>query len=137
MRTLAVLGVVLALLGGCGETKLGDLIVVPVGLLGNRQQILRGQTLFKAHCSECHGSIAEGRTQRAARLNPAAPDFHESRYRKARSGYLFLRIEQGNRLEPFRSRGSVMPSWEPYLSRDQRWALVAYIHYRADNIPLK
>ena len=124
------------LLGGCSASDRSELPVPPVGLVGNPEKIAIGQRLFAAHCAECHGSIAEGRTQRAARLNPAPPDFHERRYRRALPGYLYRRIELGREMEPFRSLGSVMPPWRPHLNQEQIWSLVAFIRYRAGVAPL-
>ncbi|WP_020678211.1 c-type cytochrome [Geopsychrobacter electrodiphilus] len=128
--------ILLLLLSACGETHKGELPIPPPKLLGNQRQIEQGQLLFKAHCAECHGSLAEGRTHRTAGFSLAAPDFHELRYRTAIPGYLYLRIEHGNRREPFRSAGSVMPPWGQHLSAEQIWELVAFIRYRAGNIPI-
>jgi mono/diheme cytochrome c family protein len=124
----------LFLLAGCNSSGRSDLPVPPAGILVSREQIALGEQLFMAHCAECHGSIAEGRTQRAVRLKPAAPDFKEHRYRTALPGYLYLRIAQGRNLEPFRSAGSVMPAWNVHLKEKQIWSLVAYIRNRAGSI---
>ncbi len=126
-----LLTVLFFLLAGCSPSDEIDLPVPPAGLLGDAVRVALGKRLFAAHCAECHGSLAEGRTSVAARLTPLPPDFHERRYRSMLPGYLFRRIEQGRKLEPFRSSGSVMPAWQQYLSQDQIWALVAFIRYRA------
>jgi len=119
------------LIVSCSDNKRDDLPVPPANLLRDQVRVARGEQLFAAHCAECHGSIAEGRTQRAARFNPQAPDFHERRYRKSLPGYLYLRIAQGRNLEPFNSAGSVMPAWELHLPPEEIWDLVAYLRYRA------
>ena len=131
-----LLAVLFFLLGGCSPSEENILPVPPAGLLGNPVQIALGRQLFAAHCAECHGSLAEGRTQVAARLTPVPPDFHERRYRRVLPGYLFRRIAQGRRLEPFRSSGSVMPAWQQHLNQDQIWSLVAFLRYRAGETPL-
>jgi mono/diheme cytochrome c family protein len=136
LRDIGLCGLLLLLATACSENQRGELPVPPGKVLENVEQIELGQKLFAAHCAECHGGLTEGRTQRAARFNPGAPDFHEVRYQTALPGYLFLRIEQGNRLEPFHSEGSVMPAWGPYLNSGQIWGLVAYIRYRAGNVSL-
>lgn len=115
----------------CSGTDKRDLPVPPAGLLRDTQRVERGAQLFSKHCARCHGGLAEGRTQRAARFNPPAPDFHEQRYRTALPGYLYLRIEQGRKPEPFRSAGSVMPAWGAYFEAETIWDLVAYLRYRA------
>ncbi len=121
----------LFLLSGCNSSERDKLPVPPADFLGNSEQITVGRLLFVAHCTECHGSLAEGRTQPAARFNPAAPDFQELRYRTVLPGYLYLRIAHGRKMEPFRSAGSVMPAWSAYLKEEQIWALVVFIHERA------
>jgi len=126
-----VMAALFILMCGCNASKKNELPIPPVDLLGNTERIVHGQQLFAAHCAECHGSIAEGRTQRAARLTPFPPDFYEIRYRKALPGYLYRRIEQGRKMEPFRSRGSVMPPWRRHLDQEQIWSLVAFIRNRA------
>lgn len=124
-------------LGACGDTGISKLPVVPADVLGNAKKISLGQELFMSHCAECHGSIAEGRTQRAARFNPPAPDFHERRYQQSIPGYLYVRIERGRELEPFNSMGSVMPPWRAHLKENQIWSLVAFIHARAQTTEIE
>ncbi len=137
MRKLALLVItIVLLLSACREKGDGDLPLPPANLFTNTANIAQGQRLFVRHCAECHGSLAEGRTRRAARLTPPAPDFHEQRYRKTLPGYLYRRIERGNRIEPFGSSGSVMPPWGAYLKAEQIWALVAFIRDRAGGAPL-
>ena len=118
--------------GGCERGASLDLPDPPAGFLHEKENINQGKKLFMAHCAECHGSLAEGRTQRAARFQPPAPDFHELSYRKVAPGYLYRRIERGRLIEPFGSRGSVMPPWGNYLSEREIWTLVAYLIYRND-----
>lgn len=121
----------LALLGACNEKRQPALPIPPAELM-HSQQIAAGAKLFAAHCAQCHGSIAEGRSQRAARFNPPAPDFREPQYRKSLPGYLYRRIQLGRTIEPYRSNGSVMPAWGAYLTREQLWQLVAYLKQRAE-----
>ncbi len=115
----------------CTASEKSVLPIPPIGLLDNAQAIAVGRELFAAHCAECHGGLAEGRTLRAARFNPAAPDFQELRYRTALPDYLYLRIWYGKNMEPFGSSGSVMPPWNAYLTEEQVWSLVAFIRDRA------
>ncbi|HKJ04110.1 MAG TPA: cytochrome c [Geopsychrobacteraceae bacterium] len=104
---------------------------VPRPFLAQKENIVAGQELFHRLCRECHGTLVEGRNQRAERFVPPAPDFHEDRYAQSDPAYLFWRIEEGKRAEPFRSRGSVMPSWKPHLSDEQIWQIVAYLKQRS------
>ncbi|MDT8420878.1 MAG: cytochrome c [Desulfuromonadales bacterium] len=104
---------------------------VPTTLLGEEQSRSCGEELFFRLCRECHGTLSEGRNPRAERFVPPAPDFHERHYSQTDPAYLYWRIEEGKRSEPFRGRGSVMPAWKPHLSERQIWCLVAYLQHRA------
>jgi len=103
---------------------------VPTSMLGEEQSQRCGEDLFFRMCQECHGTLSEGRNPRAERFVPPAPDFHEQHYSQTDPAYLYWRIEEGKRAEPFRSRGSIMPAWKPHLSEQQIWCLVAYLQYR-------
>jgi len=106
-------------------------ISVPFRSLSDQTQIQAGAALFWRHCRECHGSLSEGRNPRATRFNPPPPDFFEQKYSSVDPAYLFWRIKEGQRIEPFRSRGSVMPAWGPYLTEKEIWSLVAFLRQRA------
>ena len=106
-------------------------ISVPLQLLSDLRQQQTGATLFHRHCRECHGSLSEGRNPRATRFNLPAPDFFNPEYASVDPAYLFWRIKEGQRIEPFRSRGSVMPAWGAYLTDKDIWSLVAYLLKRA------
>lgn len=124
--------IVLLALPGCqGAEDRAPQRQVPLQLLQQTSQQQAGKRLFQQHCRECHGTMAEGRTPRAAQLSPSPPDFLSHRYRTLDPAYLFWRIAEGKRVEPFRSRGSAMPSWKAYLSEEQIWQLVAYLRQRA------
>jgi mono/diheme cytochrome c family protein len=119
------------LLSGCGpgppdypERQMPD------GLLEDSAQVDAGRVLFRDKCSSCHGKPSEGRSVRAAFFEPPAPDFTDPRYQKVDPAYLFWRIQVGKTVEPFRSQGSVMPSWQT-LSEQEIWQLVAYLKSRS------
>ena len=38
------------------------------------------------------------------------------------------RVSEGGLVEPFKSKGSVMPAWKGDLSMNDRWAVIAYAH---------
>jgi len=87
------------------------------------------------HCARCHGHTSEGRSPRADFFNPPAPDFGAQKYRAIAPDYLFWRIARGKTVEPFRSRGSVMPAWGAHFSDEQIWQLVAYLKLRSRGNP--
>jgi mono/diheme cytochrome c family protein len=125
-------GVLCVLLFGCQETSVqAPEITVPQQLLSAPEQQLAGRKLFLKHCRECHGTTAEGRNPRAGRFEPPAPDFLNHAYLQVEPGYLYWRIARGKQVEPFRSRGSVMPGWKPHFTEQQIWQLVAYLRLRA------
>lgn len=104
---------------------------MPAGILKDKMQLKRGQSLFMEKCASCHGKLSEGRSDRAAFFVPPAPDFTDAHYRMMDPAYLYWRIEVGKTVEPFRSQGSVMPAWGMYLSEQQLWQIVAYLQVRA------
>jgi len=67
---------------------------------------------------------------RAAFFEPPAPDFNDTHYQSIDPAYLFWRIQVGKTVEPYRSQGSVMPSWQT-LSNKEIWQLVAYLKSRS------
>ena len=118
-------------LAACQDAPQAPEREVPWALLQQPAEQQAGRRLFARHCRECHGTSAEGRSPRAARFVPPAPDFLSAVYRQADPAYLFWRIARGKQVEPYRSRGSVMPAWDPHLSERQIWQLVAYLQQRA------
>jgi len=102
----------------------------PNGLLSDAGEVAAGHRLFLDKCAICHGHPHEGRSPRASFFEPPAPDFSNPAYRSADPAYLFWRIEVGKTVEPYLSRGSVMPAWRG-LSDAQIWQLVAYLRQRS------
>lgn len=128
----AMLCMSLALLVACGEpSDSWPERRPPAGFLQSPDNRAAGNALFHEHCARCHGTAEEGRSHRAGFFQPPAPDFLSPRYRTIDPAYLFWRISQGKNVEPYRSRGSVMPAWGPYFAEEQIWQLVAYLHARA------
>lgn len=104
---------------------------MPEGISQDREGLEWAHETFRSKCAHCHGHAGEGRSERAVFFEPPAPDFYAARYKETDPAYLFWRIAQGKTVEPFRSRGSVMPAWGPHLSDQQIWYLVAYLQKRA------
>lgn len=128
----AIITVLAALLfNGCGpEQPDYPKRQMPEGLLQAPAEVDAGHVLFRDKCSSCHGKPSEGRSMRAAFFEPPAPDFTDPRYQEVDPAYLFWRIQVGKSVEPFRSQGSVMPSWQT-LSDQEIWQLVAYLKSRS------
>jgi mono/diheme cytochrome c family protein len=130
MRPYMMLILLLALTA-CNEQRPGyPSRQLPAGVLTDPTQIAAGKVLFRDKCASCHGHADEGRSSRANFFQPPAPDFTEPAYRTLEPAYLFWRIETGKTVEPYLSRGSVMPAWRG-LSDAEIWQLVAYLRTRA------
>lgn len=95
------------------------------------QNIKIGAELFRQKCASCHGRSGEGRSLRADFFQPPAPDFSAPFYKEVDPAYLFWRIRTGKTVEPWQSRGSVMPAWNDHLGDAQVWQLVAYLRSRS------
>ncbi len=102
----------------------------PEGLLADPAHQVAGRTLFQKHCASCHGGLEEGRLPTASTYSPPPATLTHPRYRTLDPAYLYWRISEGNRVEPYRSRGSVMPAWGPHLAEEEIWQLVAYLRIR-------
>lgn len=132
MVRVVLLGMGLLLTAGCGPQPAPyPAREAPPGFLSDPANRAAGAALFADKCASCHGSPDEGRSPRTDFFRPAAPDFSENRYREADPAYLFWRISEGKTVEPFLSRGSVMPAWGRHLDERQIWQLVAYLQVRA------
>jgi len=132
LRKLALLACLLTLLAACGEKFPSyPQRQPPPGFLANVAYRAAGGQLFREHCTSCHGSTGEGRSPRADFFQPPAPDFRDPKYRLLDSAYLYWRIETGKTVEPYLSRGSVMPAWGHYFSEEQIWQLVAFLRDRS------
>lgn len=121
----------LVLLAACGGSSVSyPERRPPEGFLESPDNRAAGAALFREHCSRCHGTAGEGRSPRSE-FHPPAPDFLAESYLSSDPSYLFWRISTGKTVEPFLSRGSVMPAWGPYLTEEQIWQLVSYVQRRA------
>ena len=104
---------------------------MPADIEQDQAELSWAKATFLSKCAYCHGHENEGRGVRADFFEPPAPDFSERKYREIDGGYLFWRIAEGKSVEPFRSRGSVMPAWGVHFSDRQIWGLVVYIKQRS------
>ena len=125
--------VILALLlAGCNGSSHGyPQRQPPQGFLNQPANVAAGAAIFVSRCASCHGKPEEGRNPRADFFQPPAPDFSDPAFRRMDPAFLFWRISKGKTVEPYLSRGSVMPAWGPYFSDTQIWQLVAYLRSRS------
>jgi mono/diheme cytochrome c family protein len=104
---------------------------MPADLAKNAPLLAEAKQLFLTRCADCHGKLSEGRMARADFFEPAAPDFTGTIYRQIDPSYLFWRISEGKTVEPYLTKGSVMPAWGAHFSDIEIWGLVAYLMNRS------
>ena len=132
MSRIVIISAMVLLLAVCGEQKLDyPARQLPNDIAADQEGMLWAAETFRAKCAYCHGHESEGRGPRADFFEPPAPDFFERRYRSEDPAYLYWRIAEGKTVEPFLSRGSVMPAWGAHLSDRQIWLLTAFLQQRA------
>ncbi|MGE4579487.1 MAG: cytochrome c [Desulfuromonadales bacterium] len=107
-------------------------VTPPDGYLQRAENQEEGRRIFRQLCAECHGRPSEGRSQRADFFYPPAPNFTSPLYRQADPAYLFWRIRKGKTVEPYLSRGSVMPAYGAHFSEEETWSIVAYLRVRSE-----
>lgn len=85
----------------------------------------RGEELFRAYCTTCHGVAADGRGPRARWLGKPPRNFTDAHWRKTATPERVARsIRNG-------VQGTAMPSWGALAEQD-RWDLTAYVLSVAD-----
>jgi len=131
MKGIGFLGLVLLLVACSGGQIDYPKREIPQQLLGSLEAQRAGQQLFLDNCAFCHGHVEEGRSLRANDYDPPPMDFSDPQYHSVDPAYLYWRIAEGKNVEPFRSRGSVMPAWGAHYTEEQIWQLVAYIRARS------
>ena len=96
---------------------------------GDEGAIVRGKTLYDAHCTACHGADGLGTTALAKTLPhpPADLNHHFHLHPGDGDAYLYWRVSEGGTVEPFKSAGSLMPAFKTLLSDDQIWDVLAYV----------
>jgi mono/diheme cytochrome c family protein len=93
------------------------------------RMIARGKEIYTAKCALCHGERGDGKGPGAANLPLKPADLTDAKMVAEMPGnFWFWRVSEGGLVEPFKSRGSAMPAWKGELSRDDRWAVIAYAH---------
>lgn len=98
------------------EPWMPDLSGVPVAATAATYR--RGRERFDIFCAPCHGPTGEGDGMVVQRGFPAPPSYHTDRLRGAPDRHIYDVITQGY--------GAMYP-YGDRLSRQDRWAIVAYI----------
>ena len=102
---------------------------VPTGAWTDPKMIAKGKEIFTAKCALCHGERGNGKGPGAANLPLKPADLTDGKMVAEMAGnYWVWRVSEGGLVEPFKSKGSVMPAWKGELSMNDRWAVIAYAH---------
>ena len=102
---------------------------IPPGVWTDARMIARGKEIFDAKCALCHGAKGDGKGPGAANLPLKPANLTDRKMVAEMAGnYWVWRVSEGGLVEPFRSKGSVMPPWKGELSMNDRWAVIAYAH---------
>jgi mono/diheme cytochrome c family protein len=97
---------------------------------GDPAAIARGKQLFQTYCMVCHGADGKGTGPAAKGLEHPPADLTNHFHIRPGEGdaYLFWRVSEGGTVEPFKSMESAMPAFKNFLSEEQRWDVLAYVH---------
>lgn len=90
---------------------------MPVPMAVTPALVGSGARLYKNFCAACHGTRADGFGWLAASLAEAPPDLRHAAGEHT-PGELAWKIGTGHGL---------MPGWQPTLTRDQVWAVTAFL----------
>jgi mono/diheme cytochrome c family protein len=102
---------------------------VPSAVWTDPKMIARGREIFGAKCAICHGEKGDGKGPGALNLPLKPADLTDAKMVAAMPDNFWVwRVSEGGLVEPFRSKGSVMPAWKGELSLKDRWAVIAYAH---------
>ena len=93
------------------------------------RMLARGREIYVAKCALCHGDKGDGKGPGAANLPLKPADLTDAKMVAEMAGnFWYWRVSEGGLVEPFKSKGSVMPAWKGELSQSDRWAVIAYAH---------
>jgi mono/diheme cytochrome c family protein len=102
---------------------------IPAFAWTDERMLSRGKAIHLERCAVCHGESGDGKGPAAVGLPLKPPDLRNAgMVNEMRGNYSFWRVSEGGAVEPFASKGSVMPAWKDVLSVEDRWAVIAYHH---------
>lgn len=98
-----------------------------IDFMADPANVAAGKKLFQRHCATCHGPTGrgDGLAGHTLSLKPANLADPQGVVQQSLD-YWFWRVSEGGTVEPFHSRGSVMPAWKHHLSEIERWQVIAF-----------
>jgi len=102
---------------------------IPTRVWTDPKMIAKGKEIFTAKCVLCHGETGDGKGPGAVNLPLKPADLTDGKMvAEMPDNFWVWRVSEGGLVEPFKSKGSVMPAWKGDLSMNDRWAVIAYAH---------
>jgi mono/diheme cytochrome c family protein len=102
---------------------------IPTRVWTDPTMIAKGKEIFTAKCALCHGEKGDGKGPGAVNLSLKPADLTDGKMvAEMPDNFWIWRVSEGGLVEPFKSKGSVMPAWKGDLSMNDRWAVIAYAH---------
>ena len=102
---------------------------IPSRVWTDPKMIAKGKQIFTAKCVLCHGEKGDGKGPGAVNLPLKPADLTDGKMvAEMADNFWVWRVSEGGLVEPFKSKGSMMPAWKGELSMEDRWAVIAYAH---------
>ena len=102
---------------------------IPQEVWTDPKMLAKGKEIYIAKCALCHGEKGDGKGPGSANLPLKPADLTDAKMVAEMPGNFWMwRVSEGGLVEPFKSKGSVMPAWKGELSQNDRWAVIAYAH---------
>jgi mono/diheme cytochrome c family protein len=104
-------------------------VTAPLHIWTDPVVLHRGEAIHSTKCAVCHGTQGAGDGPDASWGGPKAGSFLDrAMVAQMTETYWFWRVSEGALVEPYKSKGSVMPAYKDDLSVEDRWAVIAYQH---------
>ena len=100
--------------------------------------VANGRTIYYENCVFCHGDNMGGDGIFAHAFNPIPANFNDATtIAMLQESYLFWRIAKGGPGLPSESTpwASAMPAWEPMLTEEEIWEVIAFLYDYTDQRP--
>lgn len=102
---------------------------IPTNVWTDPRILAKGKEIFTAKCALCHGEKGDGKGPGSVNLPLKPADLTDAKMVAEMPGNFWVwRVSEGGLVEPFKSKGSMMPAWKGELSMQDRWAVIAYAH---------